>query len=167
VAVIVVVAGAVSAGVAWFIVVADEESSAVDNGRSGDDAARLQSLVRQAGLEDPGEVELPVAVGATAEWFESDGALLVEFVEQAKMLWADPEVECDALGGVLDESGGPGAVAGMSASVPDEVSRELFIDLYASTLRAMEACQVGQELGEFAWQWALADRRLDELGVQR
>lgn len=169
VVVVIVVAVAVVAGVAvWFVAGSEDDAPAVEgNRRSDDEAARLSALVREAGLEDPAKVELPADDDASAGWFESDGALLVAFVEETKVLWVDPDVDCDSLGGTLDGLGEPEEVAGVSASVPDEVSRELFVDLYASTVRAMDACQDGRELGEFAWQWALADRRLDELGVQR
>lgn len=166
--VILVVVAVASAAAVWFVVGSDDDAPAVESDRSStDEAARLRELVRQAGLEDPAEVELPDGDDGSAEWFESEGSVLVAFVEDTKVLWVDADVDCDSLGGTLDELGEPEDVIGASASVPGAVSQELFVDLYASTIRAMETCQDGRELGEFAWQWALADRRLDELGVQR
>lgn len=148
----------------------DGDESAGDRA-SNADTARLQALVEAAELQDPARVELPPSSEESAEWFESDGEVAVAFVEATRPLWVDAGIDCDALGAALDELAEPEELMGISAEAPDEGSRELFIDLHAATVRALGACQQNEVedrvLGEFAWQWALADRRLDELGVQR
>ena len=147
----------------------DPRSSSTVGDRAADDVV---AIAVGAGLEDPAAVELPPAADGDElrVWLEGEGAP-VALVVATEPLWRDGQGACDRVAVVLDEAGSPEAMLAAASAVPEEVTRELLVDLHAATVRLLASCEdsatFASQVREFAWQWALAERRLDELGVER
>jgi hypothetical protein len=171
-----VVALAAAAAVVAVVAVAgcrDGEQGGGERGGADDEAVheRVTELAERSGHGDPSGVELPpVPDGAARDWLVGEGAPAAALVTHTRPLLVDDGAEaCPAVAGDLDRVGSPEAILTAAAGIPDEVTSELFVDLQAATGRALTACADAEAfdaaLADFAWQWALADRRLGDLGV--
>ena len=135
-------------------------------------AVDLAELATRSGNGDPTEVILPVAPdNAAREWLDGDGASAARLVSVTEPLWSVGASACAEVAAELDALGSPEELLAASSATPDPVTSELLIALHAATGRALTACldedEFARAVNDFAWQWALADRRLDELGVTR
>lgn len=133
---------------------------------------RLTERAAAAGLGDVSAVSMPPVTdtGETVNWLRGAGTSAVAMVDASDDLWRDGSSACNAVAGQLETAGTPSQVQAAAAGVPDEATREVLVDLQASIASALRACNdpagFDPAVSQFAWQWALADRRLHELGVR-
>ena len=133
--------------------------------------ARLQGLIDISGLPDPFSSPLPpVADGSSRDWLSNDGGAAVDVVAVARSLWVGGASECARVGSDLDALGDVEEFIGVAARTPDEPTGEMLVNLRQVTAAAVRDCAdpVAFEplVAEVAWYWAVADRRLRELGVE-
>ncbi len=134
--------------------------------------ADLNALVEESGFGDPDAVELPGPDDANpvVAWLEGEGSPAVALVIDSERLWSEGMAACEAVAEELDANT-PEEVVAAASSTPDEVTSEILVGLHTATGAALGACADAATfeiaVAELAWQWALADRRLDELGVER
>lgn len=133
--------------------------------------ADLDELVAASGLGDPATIEIPAPDGETRAWLEQEGAAAVELVTATEALWATGAAACEPVAEALDAAGDPGAIAGAAAGSPDHPTQDILLGLQTATEVALGACAAPEAFetarAELAWQWALADRRLAEIGIER
>lgn len=120
---------------------------------------------------DPAEVELPVVeTSETLVWLEGDGATAARMVQVSEPLLSAGSASCDAVAGGLDDLGSPAEVLGAAAETPDPVTSEILVSLHRLLGEVLGSCDdeaaFGDAAADFSWQWALAARRLEEIGVQ-
>lgn len=134
-------------------------------------SASLTDLVGASGLGDPAIVEIPAPEGDSKAWLTGEGAAAVEIVSAAQPLWERGSEACEPATVALDAIGTPEAVTAAAAGTPDGPTREILLGLEIAVETALRACgepgSFEDARAELAWQWALADRRLDEVGVDR
>ena len=141
---------------------------------SGDDEA-LAELVDASANGDPAAVELPAPddESAVVAWLVGDGASAVGLLTSSDLLWQEGRRVCDDVAESLDDVGSPETMLAAASATPDPVTSDVLVGLYATVERVLGLCpddsgsSFDSALADFAWQWALADRRLDELGVER
>lgn len=134
--------------------------------------ANLADLVKASGFGDPATIELPpIADDSTLTWLEGDGAAAVALVTATARLWAEGTSACEAVAEALDAIGTPEDIAGAAAETPDGPTQEIFLGLHTATGSALSACEdpvvFEAARAELGWQWALAERRLTEIGIRR
>ena len=137
-----------------------------------DRSARLEELVADSGLEEPGEIEVPGPEGTDArDWLEGEGSSAVLLVAITEELWVMGEEECADTVDALDGVGTPEELLAAAAGTPDAPTQEILVNLHQSTGATLAACgdkeRFDDAVAELAWNWALADDRLEELGVTR
>ncbi len=120
-----------------------------------------------AGLADPQAEEFPeVDVSGTVEWLAGSGAAAVGLVTATAELWTDSDPDCVAVASQLDRLGTPEEIRRAVLATPDPVTAEVLLGLHAEVLASLSVCGRNDLLrAEGAWQWAVAHRRLVELGV--
>lgn len=132
---------------------------------------QVADLAVQAGYGAPDDVELPGVTDpdGTRSWLIGEGAAAAKLVVETEELWQVGATSCVHVAADLDTLGSPEEVLAAAVDVPDPVTAELLTDLHAITGHLLAACadkaSFAGVLPEFAWQWSLADRRLQELGV--
>ena len=140
-------------------------------GQGATQEASLAELVLAAGLGDPMTISIPAPGGDAKAWLEGDGAPAAELVETTQILWRSGAGECESVVVALDGLGTPDAVAAATAGTPDGPTQEILLGLQTATESALRACgdpgAFESARAELAWQWAIADRRLNEIGVDR
>lgn len=132
----------------------------------------LTDLIDASGFGDPSAVEIPpVADGSTLVWLEGDGQAAVGLVTETTRLWADGAPSCDEVADALDALGTPEDIAGAAAQTPDGPTQEILLGLHAVAGSALRSCDDPAAFDaarpQLGWQWALADRRLTEIGIER
>lgn len=132
---------------------------------------QVAGLAVQAGFGDPDDVELPDVPDpdGTRTWLLGEGAAAARLVVETEELWQVGATSCAQVAANLDTLGSPEEVLAAAVDVPDPVTAELLMDLHAITGHLLGACpdeaSFAGVLPEFAWQWSLAERRLQGLGV--
>ena len=134
--------------------------------------AAIASDALLAGFGDPDEVELPPVEDrtATTAWLTGEGAAAVGLFTQAAQLWASDEPDCIAIAESLDQLGTPTEVRAAVLSTPDPVTRDLLLSVDVGVVDLLASCDPAQPAldlrsSEHAWQWTIANRRLEDLGV--
>lgn len=119
-----------------------------------------------AAFEDPDLVALPSVEHAeeTLVWLTGEGRVAAEFVAGARALVDIGE--CPSAAEDLDSVGSPAEVNAAILGTPDEATREILLGMFALTAQRLGACDDGDVLAEFSWQWSLTERRLADLGIQ-
>jgi hypothetical protein len=132
---------------------------------------RAVELAQQSGYGDPAEVDLPKVSSDARKWLDGDGTPAVALVRATDGLWRDGAGACPSTEEELQRAGTPEQVKAAAAATPDEATSEILVDLHATVVAVLRACEDGPSfsaaLPALAWQWLLADRRLDEIGVAR
>ncbi|HMS12397.1 MAG TPA: hypothetical protein PKD80_04800 [Microthrixaceae bacterium] len=133
---------------------------------------RLQELVAASDLGDPAVVEVPAPTsGDATQWLNGEGGTATQLVAISRDLWLRGAPACPDVAEELDALATPEEVLAAAAGTPDEPSRDVLVNLHRAVSQALAACaDVGEldaMLPSLAWQWALADDRLDALGVDR
>lgn len=129
-------------------------------------------LVEATGFGDPAEVEVPAAIdpAAVVAWLEGDGHAAVTLLSESEPLWRQGAGACDQVARDLDAYT-PAEVQAAAVGVADQPTSDILSGLVTATATALTTCGDPEEFevvrAELAWQWLLADRRLDELGVIR
>lgn len=130
------------------------------------------SLVAASGFDDPTTGELPDVEDreATVEHLEGPGWALVTFRVEAGALVAEAEVSaaaCDQIAARLEGGPAPGDLQELAAATPDQVTADMFANAISGTMSALDGCASGMPDGRasLAWQFAVLDRRLEQLGI--
>lgn len=132
---------------------------------------QVAGLAVQAGYGPPDDVELPDVTDpdVTRSWLMGEGAAATRLVVETEELWQVGVTSCGQVAADLDTLGSPEEVLAAAVDIPDPVTAELLTDLHAITGHLLAACtdeaSFARVLPEFAWQWSLAERRLQELGA--
>lgn len=125
-------------------------------------------------IGDVAAVELPPVdnIAGTRAWLTGEGAPATALVTATNGLWRTGATACTEVTGRLAAAGSPQAVLDAALATPDLGTAELLVDLHAALadlLRTCDAADDGDEFADrqsaFAWQWALAQRRLEEVGI--
>lgn len=131
-----------------------------------------EDLIAASGFGDPGAVDIPDPVdpAATVDYLNGPGATLLTFREQIQPLLdnQDPtRADCTALADELENGPSPEDLLGAATETPDEPTRDLLTTLVTATPRALASCGTDDlaPRAELAWQVAVLDRRLAELGI--
>ena len=131
----------------------------------------LAALVKAADHGDPSEISLPEGDAATVAWLTGDGSPAVGLIGASEQLWKEGASACAAAAGQLDAVGTPAELLAAASGTPELATRDILVELHAALGRLLATCDDAQAFvtaqADFAWQWALADRRLTELGVVR
>lgn len=171
-----VVAGAIVAAAVVVVTVAvtlrgdsaeDTPASTTSAGARSVDPAVLAVA---AGLGDPGDVDVPVpADDRTRVWLTGEGDAAAQMIPNTELLWAQGAGACAAVADALDEAGSPEDILAAAGGTPHEPTRELLVSLHTligSTLGSCaDAGAFEEEVAVFAWQWAVTERHLREIGV--
>lgn len=138
---------------------------------SGFDDADLIVVATSSGLSDPSGIEAPepTDVAATVAWLNGEGRDAVAVVTVTDGWWRDHRGRCDSTIQRLEAIGTPEQVQEAAAGVDDDVTAEMLLGLITLVSLAADACGGSdpEAVAEFAWQWSMAARRLDTLGVPR
>lgn len=123
-----------------------------------------------SGYGDPSVVSIPVPqTDAAASWLEGPGGAAVAMVDASRALWESGFLSCVAVADELDGIGRPEIIAQAAAATPDPATSEILVNLHGAVGHLLGACNeptsFQAQVGAFAWQWGIADRRLQELGV--
>ena len=147
----------------------EDRVGADEGGSLAEQALDVGVVARGAGLGDPWEEEFPeLDVTGTIAWLTGAGAAAVGLVVETAELWTAEEPDCAAVAGRLDRLGSPGELLEAAVKTPDPVTAEVLLGLRAAVLSSLAACDVDDSRHAMnAWQWAVAHRRLVELGVIR
>ncbi len=101
----------------------------------------------------------------TFAWLTGDGAAAVEIVVLSAPLWND-DPDCVAIAASLRSAATPAEARTAALGTPDELTAEILAAAIATVIRALTACDpAADEHAQGAWHWALAYRRLAEIGV--
>ena len=151
---------------------ADAESSERETTTTVDRSARLEELIEVSGLEDPAVIKVPPAGdGETVNWLNGEGAAAVGLVTASEDLWAEGEPACESTAEALEAVGTPEQILVAAAGTPDEPTREILVNLHRFTGDTLTACADAEAfepaVAQLAWHWAIADQRLEQLGVNR
>ena len=141
-------------------------------GGDDDDARVAATYPPHPEFGDPADVDLPAPddESETKAWLEGDGAAAVKLHEAVAPLVDGAPSECPGVAERLDDVAPPEEVLDAAGGIPDPVTGELFTGLHRAAIEALGTCRSdGFEAAQddLAWQWALVDRRLDELEVTR
>ncbi len=132
---------------------------------------QLAKLVEASGHPDPSDISLPDGDDATKAWLNGDGAPVVAILAASQPLWKEGRTACASVAKSLDDVGTPTDVMSAASATPEAATRDILVELHATLGRLLATCNDEQAfaaaLADFAWQWALADRRLTDLGVER
>lgn len=137
-----------------------------------DRTERLDALLAQTGWDDPNAGEIPAAENEeTRSWLDGEGSGAVGLVDQSEDLWLTGIDSCETVPEALETIGSPEELLAAAAGTPDGPTSDILVNLYSSTIQTLGTCSDAAAfegaVAEFAWHWAVADRRLDELGVTR
>lgn len=137
-----------------------------------DRTERLETLLARTGWDDPDAGEIPAADDdETKAWLEGEGSGAVGLVVESEVLWSTGIESCEATADSLESIGSPEELLAAAAGTPDGPTSDILVNLYSSTAQTLAECNdpavFEDAVAEFAWHWAVADRRLDELGVAR
>lgn len=151
---------------------ADDPVDTEDVRADVDRSERLQALLERTDWDDPDEGEIPVVDNdETRSWLEGEGSGVVAMVDGSEDLWSTGVAGCEATADVLDAIGTPEELLAAAAGTPDGPTSDILVNLYSSTIQTLAACAEPDDFEEavapFAWHWAVADRRLEDLGVNR
>lgn len=119
----------------------------------------------------PGDVLLPEpaepAATESVTYLTSDGSVLVDFLSTTEGSWDSLNQDnCDATKAGLEALAPPDQLAELASQIPDEPSRDVMTNLVSFTVRHVASCGADRSAAsEVAWNWAVAYRRLSDLGV--
>ena len=145
-----------------------------DGGTAGDDPrfqAALPTAANSVSPSTPGGVLLPQpadpAAAESVTYLASDGRVLVDFLSTAEGSWDSlNQGNCDATRAALEALAPPDELAVLAGDIPDEPSRDVMTNLVSFSVRHVASCGDDRSAAaEMAWNWAVAYRRLLELGV--
>lgn len=157
----------------------DDAAAKRDASTSGTTAPEAKStttdidpeLIEASGFGDPAAIEIPDADNdAVAAYLAGDGAPLLTLRADIAPLLVNgsPTVEdCETLASELANGPSPEDLMTAATGVPDEPTRDLLTTLVAATPRALAACGDADlaPRAELAWQVAVLDRRLADIGA--
>ncbi|MFT3852180.1 MAG: hypothetical protein QM733_05505 [Ilumatobacteraceae bacterium] len=132
---------------------------------------RVVELAVASGNGNPADAAIPPPATADAtRWLRGEGHAAAAIVPASEPLWQEGASSCPAVAAALDGIGSPGVVVAAAADVPDAATGEVLVSLHGMIGSLLGTCAdpaaYEQALPAFAWQWQLANRRLQELGVR-
>ena len=133
-----------------------------------DAAAAITAYALEAGFGDPLAVDIPppADAAAVAAWLAGDGAAAVGLITETAPLFTDSEPDCVAVAQRLERLGSPQELLEAVQGTPDEPTSQMLSALHSSILITLSECAQGTPAGaEHAWQWAVAHKRLGEVGA--
>lgn len=128
-------------------------------------------LVAASGFGDPGDVEVPPVAepDAVVSYLTGEAAPLLEFRSAVQPLISEEPVTaagCADLAADLDEGPKPEMLLAMATETPDGPTGDLLAALVSGTPAALQTCDGdGAARAELAWQAAVLDARLHDLGL--
>jgi hypothetical protein len=130
------------------------------------------AMIERAGHGDPETVDLPAleeSDDVTGYFATDSGETFLRFLEATEALWMEGGEGCDATLEAVASVEAPDAVLAAAEGVPDDATGDILEGLVSASIRLIGECNAGavsdQRVGDFAWQRALAMRRLTEIGV--
>ena len=124
-----------------------------------DEAAAIAAYALEAGFGDPLAVDIPPPEDAAA-------VAAVGLVTETAPLFIDNDTDCVAVAQRLERLGSPRELLQAVQGIPDEATSQTLAALHSSILIALSACGQGTvAAAEHAWQWAVAHKRLRDVGV--
>ena len=141
---------------------ADESAASLDA------AAAIAVYALEAGFGDPLAVDIPppADAAAVAAWLAGDGAAAVGLITETAPLFTDSEPDCVAVAQRLERLGSPLELLKAVQGTPDEPTSQTLSALHSSILTTLSECAQGTPASaEHAWQWAVAHKRLGEVGA--
>lgn len=170
-----------AAGLGWWLVQGEElltQVQEVDNAAmvatlDGDGSYQSALAVAEtaAAPTAPDAVSLPAITEETAnaaeDYLGGAGAPLLQFMEAMEDSWMNLDGQsCEALAARLEEILPPPELVVLADQVPDDPARDTLANLVSFTVRHVAECGGDSSIAsEVAWHWAVAARRLAQLGV--
>ena len=122
---------------------------------------------------DPRDIVMPKApngvVPELRAFFEAEGAPLVGLMSVSEQLWRDAplgEEQCGSVAEGLTAIGSPNDLRALATAIEDDVTQDVLSAVVGTSGRALVDCGADVvAVGDLAWQWTVALRRLNYLGV--
>lgn len=129
-------------------------------------------MVERAGHGDPETIDLPAPADSgdiTAYFATASGETFLAFLDATEALWLEGGEGCRDTLEAMAAVESPDAILAAAEGVPDAATNDILEGLVFASIRLIGECNDGavtdQRVGDFAWQRALAVRRLTEIGV--
>lgn len=130
------------------------------------------AMIERAGHGDPETVDLPALEepdDVTGYFATDSGETFLAFLDATEALWLEGGDGCDDTLEAMAAVESPDAILAAAEGVPDAATNDILEGLVFASVRLIGECNGGavtdQRVGDFAWQRALAIRRLTEIGV--